>query len=114
MPTPAADAVDTLDLDRALEKLGEVRTVEVTRAEAGELGGLALEALDHLRRTDADGERRGEHGTGREPDVGIELVGLAVDEEVVQGLQAAELEGTARYGTPGEHKRRLASEANPN
>ena len=87
--------------------LDQVRTVEVAGTEASDLGRFPLEALDHLRRTDADGEGSRQHGTSGEPDVGVELVGLAVDEEIVESLQTTELEAAARDGTPGEHQRNL-------
>ncbi len=79
--------------------------VEVAGAEVRELVRAALELAHHLRRRDAAGERRGEEGAGREADVDVEVGGLAVDQEVVEGLQAAELEGAAGDGAAGQHQR---------
>src|SRR5262249_3931559 len=49
--------------------------------------------------------RRGEEGAGGQADVDVEVGRLAIDEEVVEGLQAAELVGAARDRAPRQDER---------
>ena len=75
------------------------RSAAADRSAAG-----ALENLDHLVGVDARGQRHREHRAGGQPHVHVEVGDLAVDEEVVEGLEAAHLEGAAGDGAPGQHQ----------
>src|SRR5439155_6701984 len=87
------------EIDQELEWLGDelsqVEAVEFERREIGEVFGRCLERAEHLRRRHAPGERRSQERPSGEADVGVEVRGLPVDEEVVEGLQPSELVGTA-------------------
>src|SRR5205814_10502612 len=80
-------------------------TVEVERREVGEVLGGAVERAQHLGRGHAAGEGGRQEGAGREADVDVEVGGLAVDEEVVERLQAAELVGAAGDRPARQHQR---------
>ena len=68
---------------------------------------LTLEHLDHLVGGDAAGEGYRQHRARREPDVEIEIGDLPVDEEVVEGLETTDLEGSARNGSARKDQRHL-------
>src|SRR5579885_2761067 len=65
----------------------------------------SLERPQHLRRGDAARQRRGEEGPGGKADVDVEVGGLAVDEEIVERLEAPELVGAPRDRPAGEDHR---------
>src|SRR5207253_3896979 len=93
------------ELEWLVRELGEVRTVEVERREVGEVLGGAVERAQHLGRGHAAGEGGRQEGAGREADVDVEVGGLAVDEEVVERLQATELVGAAGDRPARQHQR---------
>jgi len=88
-------------------ELPEVRVVEVDRSQLVEALAGAGEHLDHLVRRDAGGERRGQDGARGQAHIEIQIVHPAADKEVVQGLEAADLEGPTGDGSTGEDHRDL-------
>src|SRR5262249_45070859 len=80
---------------------------EVPRAEHRELLRRALEAADHLSGRDAGREWRGQERARGKAYVDVEIRRLAVDEEIVESFQAADLERAARDGAAGQHQRDL-------
>src|SRR5262249_10909908 len=96
------------EVDQELERLGDelpqVEAVELERREVGEVLRGRLQGAEHLGRRDAAGEGRGQERAGGETDVDVEVGGLAVDEEVVERLQTAELVGAAGDRPTGEDK----------
>ena len=90
---------------RAGDELAQVRVVEIERTELIEPRAGAVEHPDHLVGTDPGGERRAEDRARREADVEIEVGDLAVDQEVVERLEAAHLERPAGDRAAGEHER---------
>src|SRR5207244_7025714 len=93
------------ELERLLREFGEVRIVEVERRKVGEVLRGAVERAQHLGGRHAAGQGGRQEGAGRESDVDVEVGGLAVDEEVVERLQAAELVGAAADRAPCQHRR---------
>ncbi len=93
--------------NRLAEELAEVRIVEIARSEHRELVRSTFEAADHLGRRDARGNRCREEGARGQADVDVEIGSLSIDEQVVEGLQATDLERAAGYGAAREHERDL-------
>ncbi len=91
---------------RAIHELAQVRAVEVEGGELGEALARALQNLDHLVRRDARRQGHRQHGAHREPHVEVEIDHAPLDQVVVQGAQAAHLEGAARNGPTREHQSR--------
>ncbi len=91
--------------DRTLDELRVVGLVEIERPELRELFGAAFQAPQHLRRRDAARERRGQECTSGKADVDVEVGRLPIHEEVVEGLQPAELEAAAADGSSCKHER---------
>src|SRR5204862_1685946 len=98
------DQVD-YELERLAGKLAQVRVVKRERREVGEVLRAAVERAQHLGRGNAPGERCREEGAGRKPDVDIEVGRLAVDEDIIERLQAAQLVGAAGDRTDSQHER---------
>src|SRR5262249_12247738 len=78
--------------------------VEVERGQLGEVLRHPLQRAQHLGRRDAPGERRSQEGAGGEADIDVEVGRLAIDQEVVEGLEAAQLLGSARDRPAREHE----------
>src|SRR5262249_40357870 len=81
-----------------------VQVVELEGREVGEVLGVAVERAQHLRWRDAAGQWCGEERSCRQADIDVEVGGLAVDEEVVEGFQAAELVRAAGDRSPCEYE----------
>ena len=88
----------------ARHELAQVRVVEIERPQLIEPRAGAVEHPDHLVRADPRGQRRAEDRAGREADVEIEVGDLAIDQEVVECLEPAHLEGAARNCPAREHE----------
>jgi hypothetical protein len=92
-------------VQRLLQQVFRVEVVEIAGTESRELNGGAIERTQHLGGRHACRERCAEHGARAEPHVDVEIGDLSVDEEIVERLQAAELEGAAGERAARQHER---------
>src|SRR5205823_1852599 len=93
------------ELDRLPEELFEVERVEVRGTKLAEVLRRSVERLEHLDWSHAAGERRRQERARRQSDVDVEVGRLPVHQEVVEGLQTAELVRAAGDGAPGQDQR---------